>query len=150
MIEPVGKAKVGDDDVAVLVEEEVLELEVAVDNVLLVEIVDAGDELRKELLRVSLLQIAIGEDVVEQLAACRSVRARDKYCGSLDVDVPPANSSTIPIYFSVSMTSNMRTMLGCLSVYAVSPTRRRVDSLSTRRSPAPPCWRGFRHPDSLS
>jgi hypothetical protein len=68
VVEPVGKAKVGDDDVAVLVEEEVLELEVAVDNVLLVEIVDARDELRKELLRISLLEIAVGEDVVEQLA----------------------------------------------------------------------------------
>jgi translation initiation factor IF-2 len=38
VLEAVGEAKVGDDDVAVAVEEQVLELEVSVDDLLLVDV----------------------------------------------------------------------------------------------------------------
>jgi hypothetical protein len=49
VLEAVGKAEVCDDDVAVAVEEEVLELEIAVDDLFLVDVPDAGDELGKSL-----------------------------------------------------------------------------------------------------
>ena len=68
VLETVCKTKISDDDVAVAVEEEVFELEVAVDNFLLVNVPDAGDELRKEFCGVTLAQIAMGEDMVKELA----------------------------------------------------------------------------------
>ena len=51
----VGEAKVGDDDVAVAIQQEVLELQVTVDDVLLMQVGDAADELRKEAAGVALL-----------------------------------------------------------------------------------------------
>ena len=69
VLEVVGEAKVCDDDVAIAVEEEVLELEIAVDDLLGVDVADAGDELGEELAGVLFLEVAVGEDVVEELAA---------------------------------------------------------------------------------
>jgi hypothetical protein len=51
------------------VEEQVLQLEVAVDDLLLMRVPYARDELSEELARVLLLEIAMGEDVVKELAA---------------------------------------------------------------------------------
>ena len=45
MLEPVGETEIGNDDVPVAVEKEVFQLEVAVDNFLLMNIPDAGNEL---------------------------------------------------------------------------------------------------------
>ena len=69
VLEVVGEAKVCDDDVAIAVDEEVLELEIAVDDLLGVDVADAGDELGEELAGVLFLEVAVGEDVVEELAA---------------------------------------------------------------------------------
>ena len=69
MVEAVCKAKVGNDDIAVLVEQEIFELEVAVHNVFLVQVVHTRDELGKEFLRVLLLEVSAREDVVEQFSA---------------------------------------------------------------------------------
>lgn len=68
MVKSVGKAKVGDDDVSMLVEQEVFELEISMDNVLLVQVVNTGNELGKELGGVSLFQVFIGQNVVEKLS----------------------------------------------------------------------------------
>ena len=76
VLETVCKTKISDNDVAVAVEEEVFELEVTVDNFLLVDVPDAGDELRKEFRSVTLAQIAMGEDMVKELAT-RSVLEDD-------------------------------------------------------------------------
>ena len=53
----VGEAKVGDLDVEVLVEEEVLRLEVAVHHVVAVAVVHAGDDLLEEATGVPLLEL---------------------------------------------------------------------------------------------
>ena len=58
-VEGVGEAKVGDDDVLVPVEEEVLEFQVAVDDALLVQVADAGHELGEEPTRGRVLQVAV-------------------------------------------------------------------------------------------
>lgn len=68
MLEPVGEPKVCDDDVPVSIKEEVFELQVPMDDLLLVNVPDAGDELRKEFCGVTLAQIAMGEDMVKELA----------------------------------------------------------------------------------
>ena len=69
MFEAIGKAKVCDDDVPVAIEEEVFEFEVAVDDFLLVDVPDTGDELGEELGCVFFLEVAMGKNVVEELAA---------------------------------------------------------------------------------
>lgn len=40
------------------------------DNVFLVKVVDAGDQLGEELLGVSFLEVSIGENVVKELTTC--------------------------------------------------------------------------------
>lgn len=45
MFKAIGKAKIGDDNIAVAVEQEVFEFEVTVDYFLLVDVPYAGDEL---------------------------------------------------------------------------------------------------------
>jgi hypothetical protein len=69
VLEAVGEAKVGDDHVAVSVKEEVFELEVAVHDLLLVDVPHPRDELREELGGVTLFEVSVCEDVVEELAA---------------------------------------------------------------------------------
>ena len=71
MFEAVCKPKVGDDDIPVAVEQEVLEFQVAMNDFLLVDVPDAGDELRKELACILLPQVAMGKDVIKQLASGR-------------------------------------------------------------------------------
>ena len=71
MFEAIGETKVRDDHVPVSIEEEVFELEVTVDDLFLVNIPDARDELTKEFARVLLLQVAVGEDVVEEFTTRR-------------------------------------------------------------------------------
>lgn len=71
MFEPVGETKVGDYHVPVPIEEEVLEFEVAMDDLFLVNVPDTGDELTEELARILLLQVTVGEDVVEEFTTRR-------------------------------------------------------------------------------
>lgn len=72
MVESVGETKVGNDDIAVLVKEQVLQFEITVDYVFLVKVVDAGDQLGEELLGVSFLEVSIGENVVKELSTCKT------------------------------------------------------------------------------
>jgi hypothetical protein len=51
----------------VLVEKQIFQLEIAVDNVLLVEIVHPRDELSKEALRVAIFEVLVGENMVKEL-----------------------------------------------------------------------------------
>ena len=76
MFEAVREAEVSNDYVPIAVEEEVLELEVAVDDFALVDVADAGDELGEEFAGVFLFQIAMGQDVVKEFAS-RSVFEND-------------------------------------------------------------------------
>jgi hypothetical protein len=69
VFESVGETKVGNDDVAVLVEKQILELEITVDNVFSMEIVDTGYQLRKELLRVLFFQIPASEDMIKEFSS---------------------------------------------------------------------------------
>ena len=69
MLETIGKAKVGDDDVAMAVKEEILELEISVNDLLLMNIPYAGNELREEFGSVAFTQIAMGKDVVEEFTS---------------------------------------------------------------------------------
>ena len=71
MFEPIGETKVRDDHIPVPIEEEVFKFEVAVDDLFLVNVPDARDELTEEFARVLLLQIAVGEDVVEEFTTRR-------------------------------------------------------------------------------
>ena len=90
-VKGVGETKVGDDDVLVAIEEEILQLQIPVHDALLVQVTNAGDELRKEPPRRAVLQVAVVEDVVEQLAA-RSVLHNDANVSlGLDHLVQPDN-----------------------------------------------------------
>ena len=71
MLKAVGEAECRDNDVAVTVEQQILELQVAMNDFLLVDVPDAGDELRKELACILLPQVAMGKDVIKQLASGR-------------------------------------------------------------------------------
>ena len=71
MFETVGKTEVGDDDIAITVQEQVFKLQVTMDNLLLVDIPDTGDELSKQLASVSLTEVPVSEDVVEELTTRR-------------------------------------------------------------------------------
>lgn len=75
-VKGVGEAKVGDDDVAVAVEKEIFEFEIAVDDAFFMEVSDTGHELSEKSPGGVVLQVAVGQDVVEQLAA-RSVLEND-------------------------------------------------------------------------
>jgi hypothetical protein len=72
VVESVGEPKVGNDDIAVLVKEQVFQFEITVDYVFLVKVVDAGDQLGEELLGVSFLEVSIGENVVKELSTCNT------------------------------------------------------------------------------
>ena len=71
MLEPVGETEVRDYHVSVSVEEEVFEFEVSVDNLFLVNVPDAGDELTEELARILLLEVAMGQNMVEEFTTRR-------------------------------------------------------------------------------
>ena len=71
MFESVGETKVRDYHVPVSVEEEVFEFEVTVDDLFLVNVPDARDELTEEFARILLLEVAVGEDVVEEFTTRR-------------------------------------------------------------------------------
>lgn len=71
-VEDVGKAKVGDDDVAISVQQQVLELQVPVHDTLLVQVADAGHQLGEQTTGGRILEVAVSEDVVKELTA-RSV-----------------------------------------------------------------------------
>jgi hypothetical protein len=71
VFEAIGEPEVGDDHVPMSIEQQVLELQVAMDDFLLVDVPDAGYELGEELGGVALAEVAVSEDVVEQLAPRR-------------------------------------------------------------------------------
>ena len=68
-VEGVCKAEIGYDDVAVAVQEQILELQVTVDDLLLVDIPDTRDELAEQFTGVFLAKVSVGQDMVEQLTA---------------------------------------------------------------------------------
>jgi hypothetical protein len=70
-VEGVGEAEVGDDDVAVAVEQQVLELKIAMHDAPLVQVADAGHQLGEQSPRHRLLKAALAEDEVEQLTTGR-------------------------------------------------------------------------------
>ena len=65
MLKAIGKPKVGYDNIAISVEEQVLELEISVDDLLGVDVGDARDELCKEFARVLFFEVSVGKDMVE-------------------------------------------------------------------------------------
>ena len=62
-------AKVCDLDVLVAVKKEVLQLEITMNDLLLVNIPDAGDELCKKFAGVLLFEVTMGQNVVEELSS---------------------------------------------------------------------------------
>ena len=69
MFKTIGKAKIRNDNIAVAVEEEVFEFQVSVDNFLLVDVPDTGNELGEELCSISFFKIAVGENMVKEFSA---------------------------------------------------------------------------------
>lgn len=69
VLDLVREAKVGDLDVEVVVEEDVLGLEVAVHDLEAVGVVDAGDHLLEEAAGLRLGHLALVDDVLEELPA---------------------------------------------------------------------------------
>lgn len=63
-----GEAEVGDFDVAVLVEKQVLRLDITMTNVVAVDVADSLDELAEKLARFIFLETSVFEDVVEEFA----------------------------------------------------------------------------------
>ena len=68
-IKGVGKAKVGNNNVLVVVKEKVLEFQVAVDDTIAVEVAHARYELSEQAPGLVILEVAFCQDVVEELAA---------------------------------------------------------------------------------
>ena len=71
VFKPVCEPKVRDYHVPMPVKEEVFEFEVPMDDLFLVNVPDARDELTKEFARILFLQIAVGKDMVEEFATGR-------------------------------------------------------------------------------
>lgn len=71
MLEAIGETEVRDDNIPMTVEQQILKLQVAVDDFLLMDVPDARNELREEFAGILLPQIAMGEDMIKQLAAGR-------------------------------------------------------------------------------
>ena len=67
--EEVAEAKVDDFDVARLADQDVLDLEVAVDDAVPVAVVDGARDLARKLAGLLLLELPVRDDVVEHLAA---------------------------------------------------------------------------------
>lgn len=86
-IENVGKPEVGDDDVAVPVQQQILELEVAMHDSLLVQISNARHELREQPTRRRILEVSVRQDVVEELAARRILENDSDVAVGLDAFV---------------------------------------------------------------
>lgn len=68
-IESVGKAKVGNNDVAVAVQEQVFQFQISVNDSLLVKIADTRNKLGKQTAGRIVLQVSVVENIVEQLAS---------------------------------------------------------------------------------
>jgi hypothetical protein len=68
--EVVRETKVSDDDVAIPVQQEILQFQIAVNNLLLVQVVDTRDELSKESAGITVLEVLVCQDVIEELTAC--------------------------------------------------------------------------------
>ena len=71
VFESIGETEVRDYHVPVSVKEEVFEFEVTMNDLFLVNVPDAGYELTKEFACVLLLEVAVGEDVVEEFTSRR-------------------------------------------------------------------------------
>jgi hypothetical protein len=69
VLKAIGESEIGDDDITMFVEKKVFEFEITMYDMLLVKIIDSGNQLSKELLGVSLLEIPTSENVVKQLPA---------------------------------------------------------------------------------
>jgi hypothetical protein len=69
VLEAIGESEIGDDDITMFVEKKVFKFEITMYDMLLVKIIDSGNQLSKELLGVSLLEIPTSENVVKQLPA---------------------------------------------------------------------------------
>ena len=67
--EEVAEAKINDFDVAHLADEDVLNLEIAVDDAVAVAVVEGAGDLAGKLAGLLLLEAAVGDDVVEHLTA---------------------------------------------------------------------------------
>lgn len=65
IIEAIGESEIGDDHVAIAVEEEVLEFEVSMNDSFSVKVRDSRDKLSEESGSISFLEVAMSEDVVE-------------------------------------------------------------------------------------
>ena len=72
-----GEAEIGDLDVAVLVEKQVLRLDITMTDVVAVHVADSLDELAEKLARFIFLETSIFEDVIEEFAV-RDVLDHDK------------------------------------------------------------------------
>jgi hypothetical protein len=68
-VECVRKAKVGDDDVLVAVQKQVLELEIAMYDALLVQISNTRNQLGKESPSCGVLEVSVIEDIIEKLTS---------------------------------------------------------------------------------
>ena len=89
MLEPVGEPKVCDDDVPVSIKEEVFELQVPMDDLLLVNVPDAGDELTEQLAGILLLEIPMGQNMVEEFTTRRVLEDDPDILVRLDNVVQP-------------------------------------------------------------
>ena len=69
MLKAVCKAKVSDDDIAIAVEEEIFQLEIAMNNLLLMDIPDCRNKLGEEFAGIAFSEVSMREDVVEKLAS---------------------------------------------------------------------------------
>ena len=69
MLESVCEAEVGDDNVTIAVQQQVLQLQITVDNLLGMQVGHAGYELRKELGSILLAKVSMSENVIEEFAS---------------------------------------------------------------------------------
>ena len=69
MFESIRRTKARDYQVPVSIEQEVFEFEVTMDDLLLVDIPDPGDELAEQLACILLLEVTVGNDMLKKVTA---------------------------------------------------------------------------------
>ena len=97
------KSKVRDLDVALVVEQDILWLEVAVDNSVLVEHAQGFDQLCCVKAGSPLTELLVLPQVIEQLSAIQEVHHKVQLCGSLERIVQFHNEGTVDLLKNVTL-----------------------------------------------
>jgi len=106
-VESVGKAKVGDNDVLVAIQEQVLKLEITVNNTLLVQVSDTRDQLSEEPPRGRIFEVSVVQDVIEELTSGCVFQDDSHVSFSLNELVQSNNIRVLELFENRDLTVNL-------------------------------------------